>query len=218
MGTITRSFANNLTTGGVLKADAFNNASLNNVTALNAGIATGNMVLLSSQTASASASIEFTTGIDSTYKEYQFWFINIHPATDGASFRFNLSSDGGSNYNVTKTTTAFRAYQNEAGTDTALEYHSSEDLAQSTAVQIIGRSLGNDNDQNLGGTLTLFNPSSTTYVKHFILTTNVTENSDYFNNYYIAGYANTTSVVDAIQFNFSSGNIDDGTILMYGIN
>jgi hypothetical protein len=115
MGTITRSFANNLTTGGVLKADAFNNASLNNVTALNAAVATGGMVLLSSQTASASASISFTTGIDSTYKEYQFYFINIHPATDNTSFQFNMSTDGGSNYNVTKTTTFFRAYHGETG-------------------------------------------------------------------------------------------------------
>jgi hypothetical protein len=126
MGTITRSFANNLTTGGVLKADAFNNASLNNVTALNAAIATGNMVLLSSQTASASASISFTTGIDSTYKEYQFWFINIHPATDGVEFQFNMSTDGGSNYNVTKTTTFFLAYQNEADTGTLLGYSTQE--------------------------------------------------------------------------------------------
>jgi hypothetical protein len=91
MGTITRSFANNLTTGGVLKADAFNNASINNVTALNAAVATGNMVLLSSQTASDSASISFTTGIDSTYKEYQFWFVDIHPRTDDTSFRFNIN-------------------------------------------------------------------------------------------------------------------------------
>jgi hypothetical protein len=107
MGTITRSFANNLTTGGVLKADAFNNASLNNVTALNVAIATGNMVLLSSQTASASASISFTTGIDSTYKEYQFYFINIHAGSSGQDFTFNMSTDSGSNYNVTKTTTSF---------------------------------------------------------------------------------------------------------------
>jgi hypothetical protein len=123
MGTITRSFANNLTTGGVLKADAFNNASLNNVTALNAAIATGNMVLLSSQTASASASISFTTGIDSTYKEYQFYFINIHPASSGQDFTFNMSTDGGSNYNVTKTTTSFELTINEDGTDPLLDYN-----------------------------------------------------------------------------------------------
>ena len=91
MGTITRSFANNIGTSGILKAGAFNNASLNNVTALNAAIATGNMVLISSQTASNSASISFTTGIDSTYKEYQFWFIDIHPRTDGVVFHFNLN-------------------------------------------------------------------------------------------------------------------------------
>jgi hypothetical protein len=136
MGTITRSFANNLTTGGVLKADAFNNASLNNVTALNVAIATGNMVLLSSQTASASASISFTTGIDSTYKEYQFYFINIHPArVDDTGLVFNFSTDGGSNYNVTKTTTFFRAEHNEAGSSPSLGYSTGGDLAQSTAFQ-----------------------------------------------------------------------------------
>jgi hypothetical protein len=216
MGTITRSFANNLTTGGVLKADAFNNASLNNVTALNAAIATGNMVLLSSQTASASASISFTTGIDSTYKEYQFYFINIHPSVDSGRFEFNLSTDSGSNYNVTKTTTFFYSYQTESGVSTALEYDIDGDLAQSTGFQRI-QFVGNDNDQNLGGTLSLFNPSSTTYVKHFLLTANTTAANDTSINVFSAGYGNTTSAVNAVRFQFSSGNIDDGTILMYGI-
>jgi hypothetical protein len=116
MGTITRSFANNLTTGGVLKADAFNNASLNNVTALNAAIATGNMILLSSQTASSSASISFTTGIDSTYKEYQFWFINMHPATDAVNFTFQVDTGTNTSYNQTMTTTAFNAIHFEDDT------------------------------------------------------------------------------------------------------
>ena len=106
MGSITRSFANNIGTSGILKAGAFNNASLNNVTALNAAIATGNMVLISSQTASNSATVSFTTGIDSTYKEYQFYFINLRPTSGTAQkFTFNFSTDSGSNYNVTKTTT-----------------------------------------------------------------------------------------------------------------
>jgi hypothetical protein len=217
MGTITRSFANNLTTNGILKADAFNNASLNNVTALNAAIATGNMVLISSQTASASASISFTTGINSTYKEYQFWFINIHPATDGADFSFNLSTDAGSNYNVTKTTTSFRAYHDEADTATALEYETGSDLAQSTNFQIFTTSTGNDADQNLAGSMTLFNPSSTTFVKHFIADISTYSGDDYNYHNFTAGYGNTTSAVNAVQFKMSSGNIDDGTILMYGI-
>jgi hypothetical protein len=218
MGTITRSFANNLTTGGVLKADAFNNASLNNVTALNAAIATGNMVLLSSQTASASASISFTTGIDSTYKEYQFWFVNMHPATNGVEFQFNMSTDGGSSYNVAKTTTTFEASQNEAGSSTNLTYQAGDDLAQGTGFQELSDGIGNENDECNAGTLTLFNPSSTTYVKHFIATTNMYNGGDFSVNDFTAGYGNTTSAVNAIQFKMSSGNIDEGTILMYGIN
>jgi hypothetical protein len=217
MGTITRSFANNLTTGGVLKADAFNNASINNVTALNAAVATGNMVLLSTQTASSSATISFTTGIDSTYKEYQFWFINIHPATDGAEFEFNMSTDAGSNYNVTKTTTYFLAYHDEADTGTLLGYSTSRDLAQSTSFQRLSSNTGNDNDQCAVGYLSIFNPSSTTYVKHFISTSAQYSDDNYINNGFSAGYGNTTSAVNAVRFQMSSGNIDDGTILMFGI-
>ena len=219
MGTITRSFANNLTTGGVLKAGAFNDASLNNVTALNAAVATGGMVLLSSQTASSSASISFTTGIDSTYKEYQFYFINIHPATDNTSFQFNMSTDGGSNYNVTKTTTFFRAYHGDQPPEyETLTYETGQDLAQSTAFQNLIFALGNDNDEAGSGVLKIFNPSSTTYVKHFISrgVANIFA-FDESDDQYCAGYGNTTSAVNAVRFQMSSGNIDDGTILMYGI-
>ena len=216
MGSITRSFANNIGTSGILKAGAFNNASLNNVTALNAAIATGNMVLISSQTASASASISFTTGIDSTYKEYQFWFINIHPATDETEFQFNMSTDSGSNYNVTKTSTSFRSWHDEADTVTNLSYQTSWDLAQSTAFQNISVGLGSDADQNYSGTLTLFNPASTTYVKHFLIDGNTTYAADYSIRDFFAGYGNTTSAVNAVQFKMSSGNFD-GNILLFGI-
>lgn len=216
MGSITRSFANNIGTSGILKAGAFNNASLNNVTALNAAIATGNMVLISSQTASNSASISFTTGIDSTYKEYQFWFINIDGVSSGQDFQFNMSTDGGSNYNVTKTSASFWAYQNEAGTDTLLGYDTSRDLAQGTGFQSLSAGNSSDSDCACSGTLTIFNPSSTTYVKHFIAISNVFDNGNYSINENIAGYGNTTSAVNAIQFKMSSGNFD-GTILMYGI-
>jgi len=217
MGTITRSFANNLTTGGVLKADAFNNASLNNVTALNAAIATGNMILLSSQTASASASISFTTGIDSTYKEYKFYFINIHPSVNYAYFQFNGSTDSGSNYNVTKTTTFFETEHAESDAGTGLSYRTDLDLAQSTAVQKFNLGLGNNNDDNLNGELTLFNPSSTTYVKHFMYCGNESY-PDYTTQCFVAGYMNTTSAVNAIRFQMNSGNIDAGKILMFGVN
>jgi hypothetical protein len=215
MGTITRSFANNITTSGVLLPASLTNNSIANVTAYNAAIATGNMVLISSQTASNSASISFTTGIDSTYKEYQFWFININPATEFFHFEFNMSTDAGSNYNVTKTSTYFRAEHGEDGTFPSLSYITGADLAQSTAYQSLCRELSADADSHLSGTLTLFNPASTTYVKHFIGTTQINQ-STFSNNLFIAGYGNTTSAINAVQFKMSSGNFD-GTILMYGI-
>jgi hypothetical protein len=217
MGTITRSFANNITTSGVLLPASLNNASLTNVTAYNASVATGNMVLISSQTASNSASISFTTGINSTYKEYQFWFIDIHARTNEAYFNFNLSTDSGSNYNVTKTSTAFRAYHSEADAS-GLGYEPSWDLAQSTSDQTINYDNGNDADQSCVNTMTLFNPSSTTYVKHFISsgTKYGTTLSGLTTNDFVAGYGNTTSAINAVRFQMSSGNFD-GTILMYGI-
>ena len=216
MGTITRSFANNITTSGVLLPASLTNNSIANVTSYNAAVATGNMVLLSSQTASASASISFTTGINSTYKEYQFWFVNIHPAT-GSLFEFNLSTDSGSNYNVTKTTTIFHAAHNESDAVTTLAYRDGSDLAQSTSYQNLrSGNTGANADECISGSLTLFNPASTTYVKHFIARSNNLEN-DYSADSFVAGYANTTSAINAIQFRMSSGNIDDGTILMYGI-
>ena len=179
----------------------------------------GEMVFISKATASASASIEFTSGIDSTYKEYVFYFKNIHPSSDGANFTFNMSTDGGSNYNVTKTTTAFLARHSETGTGGDLQYKTGEDLAQSTSDQILGVEIGADADQNLGGTLQIFNPSSSVFVKHFISTTNGNDAySDFNYNLFIAGYGNTTSAVNAIKFQMSSGNIDAGEILLFGIN
>jgi hypothetical protein len=218
MGTITRSFANNITTSGVLLPASLNNNSIANVTAYNAAIATGNMVLISSQTASNSASISFTTGIDSTYKEYQFWFINVHARTDSVSFTFNMSTDGGSNYNVTKTTTSFHSYHNEGDTQAGLTYATGDDLAQSTSFKNISEStnMSSDADHSLNGTLQLFNPASTVYVKHFIAHNDFTHQADFDLSVFTAGYGNTTSAINAVQFKMSSGNMD-GTILMYGI-
>ena len=217
MGTITRSFANNITTSGILLPASLNNNSIANVTAYNASIAMGNMILISSQTASNSASISFTTGIDSTYKEYQFYFINIKPVNDAVVFTFNLSTDSGSNYNVTKTSTMFLAQHDEADTDTALTYRTDYDLAQSTGEEYIVTYQGNASDECLGGTLQLFNPASTTYVKHYLVNANQYHAGNYTQVFYKGGYANTTSAVNAIRFKFDSGNISDGTILMYGI-
>jgi hypothetical protein len=216
MGTITRSFANNITTSGVLLPASLTNNSIANVTAYNAAVATGNMVLISSQTASNSASISFTTGINSTYKEYQFYFIDIHPRSDVADFSFNMSTDGGSNYNVTKTTTLFYAYNVEAGGNDGFAYGSFGHLAQSTAFQMLAGNAGNDADQSIAGSMTLFNPASTTYVKHFISQCSYSWQGDGTESDCVAGYGNTTSAVNAIQFKMDSGNFD-GTILMYGI-
>ena len=179
---------------------------------------TGALTKISSQTASSSASLSFTTGIDSTYKEYMFKFINIHPATDNVDFTFNASTDTGSNYNVTKTTTYFRAYHDEADSSTDVAYNTANDIAQGTGYQIIGRVIGNDNDQSASGYLYLFNPSSTTFVKHFISNVNSYAYHNYSVEAFVAGYANTTSAVDAIDFKMSSGNIDSGTIIMYGVS
>ena len=178
---------------------------------------TGSLNLISTQTASGSANLSFTSGIDSTYKEYIFKFINIHPAT-ASTFTFNLSADTGSNYNVVKTTTAFQAEHAEDDSGAALEYRGSDDLAQSSNYQLIGDGIGNENDNSLSGFLRLFDPSSTTFVKHFIVTSQqITGGSQHSKNSFVAGYANTTSAIDAIQFKMASGNIDTGTILMYGV-
>ena len=214
MGSATRKIANAFSTSGIIQSANINNASLDNITTI-AGA--GDMVLISSQTASASASISFTTGIDSTYKEYVFYFIDIHPANNNISFQFNLSTDGGSSYNVTKTSTMFKAVNTEAGSS-SFGYDIDYDLAQSTAFQILAEGVGNDNDQTISGTLTLFNPSSTTFVKHFISDINMARHNDSSGNFFTAGYGNTTSAVDAIQFKMTSGNIDDGKILMFGVN
>jgi hypothetical protein len=218
MGTITRSFANNITTSGVLLPASLTNNSIANVTAYNAAIATGGIKLISSQTANNSASISFTTGIDSAYKEYQFWFVNIHPRTDEANFQVNFSTDSGSNYNTTKTSSAFRVHHDEADTDTAFDYTTSFDLAQSTDFKPLSLGLGNGGDDNLGGTLQLFNPSSTTYVKHFIgnINQNYRVGAPFSINHFTAGYGNTTSAINAVQFKMTTGNFD-GTILLYGI-
>jgi len=216
MGSITRSFANNITTSGVLLPASLTNNSIANVTSYNASVATGGMVLLSSQTASNSASISFTTGINSTYKEYQFWFIDIHPRANTSPFQFNLSTDGGSNYNVTKTSSNFRSAQNETGT-TNFTYGSGSDLAQDTGFQELMNDVGQGGDESGAGYMSLFNPASTTYVKHFISDTNCyNQGGNYSYRTFTAGYGNTTSAVNAVQFKFSSANFD-GTILMYGI-
>jgi len=219
MGSITRSFANNIGSSGILTANAVTNATVEDVTSFDNASA-GTLILLSTQTASSSANISFTTGLDSTYDEYIFKFINCHPATVNTNFQFNLSTDSGSNYNVTKTTTLFRAYHEESGSNYALGYITAGDLAQDTGFQNLtqGNTLSDDNDSSISGSLTLFNPSSTTYVKHFIaVSSECSEGDPTIRNNFIAGYGNTTSAINAIQFKMASGNIDDGIIKLYGV-
>ena len=196
-----------------------NNNSLANITALPSSISGGAMTLLATQTASGSANLSFTSGIDDTYDSYVFKFYNIHPATDNVQFLFNMSSDSGSNYNVTKTTTYFLAEHNATGGSANLSYQSAKDLAQSTDFQKLMTDLGNAADENLSGYLTIYNPSSTTFVKNFMSRTNAQAYSATnisFDNY-IAGYGNTTSAINAVQFKMSSGNFD-GVIKLYGIS
>ena len=195
-----------------------NNNSISAVTSM-ASLTTGAMTLISEQTASASASIEFTTGIDSTYPIYKFEFINIHPATR-SNFTFNMSSDSGSNYNVTKTTTDILSYHKEDGGFAFLQY-GGNDLAQGTGEVIISDLVNTNNDDNTSGYLQIFNPSSPTFVKHFMGRSSTTRLNNggeiYMFDAHIAGYGNTTSAIDGIRFKFSSGNIDSGTIKLYGI-
>ena len=190
--------------------------------ALEATLEGGAITFIKKLTASSSSTLSFVNGssdvvLDSTYKEYMFIFNNIHPATDGAFFQFQGSTNTGSSYGVTLTTTKFDAYHNEAGNDTILSYYANHDLAQSTNFQHLNSYLGTDNDQSGSGSLHLFNPSSTTFVKHFMARNSANNSDEYMRDNHVAGYFNTTSAIDAVQFKMSSGNIDAGTIKLYGI-
>ena len=185
--------------------------------ALDAAVPTGSLILLSTQTASASAFIEFTSGIDSTYNSYIFKLINIHAGTDNVNFTFQGSTNGGSSYGVTITSTYFNAYHNESDSQTSLNYDGTNDLVQSTSFQMFTNSFGADNDQQGSGTLQIFNPSSTTFVKHFIARLNNYHASDYSVDAYVAGYFNDgANAINAIKFQMSSGTFD-GIIKMYGV-
>ena len=184
---------------------------------------TQKLFLIKNLDASSSGTLSFVDGsdsvdLDNTYKTYYFKFINMHPASDNVEFQWNGSTDTGSNYNVTITTSVIQYYHDEAGSATALQYDTGMDLAQSTNPQIIAENIGNGSDECASGYLHLFNPSSTTFVKNFLISSASYFASDYSNNYYVAGYGNTTSAVDAIQFTMSSGNIDSGTIKLYGVS
>ena len=196
----------------------------NGTTMLDAGafsVSLGAMTLIKTLTASSSANLSFVHGsssvvLDNTYPIYLFKYINMHPATNDVEFYFNTSTTSGGAYNTVKTTTVVRASHAENGSGGALSYITGNDEAQSSGAQQIGQS-GNDNDQSISGELFLFNPSSTTFVKHFLCQTNYCDHGDESHFHFYAGYLNTTTAVDAVQFTMSSGNIDAGTIKLYGI-
>ena len=172
-------------------------------------------------TASSSATLDFVDGtsdvvLDSTYKEYLFTFNNMHPQTDNVQFMFNFSIDSGSNYNVSKIHTFIDVYHSEAGDDSFLGYSTVHDMVGTGAAKF-NYNTGNDNDQSVSGHFTLYNPSSAVFVKHYMARTSTILNVNYERDALLAGYGNTTSAVDAVQFNFSSGNIDAGDICLYGI-
>ena len=198
-----------------------NNRGVRSATAFGSITGLGSMVFIKKQTASSSATISFVDGtsdvvLDDTYKEYLFTFNNIHPATDQTNLVFQGNVAGGSGYDETMTTTTFQAQHSEGGSS-ELSYEGGMDQAQGTAFQRIAHEIGNDNDQSTSGFLRIFNPSSTTFVKHFIAESQSYRYNDYSHRLFTAGYFNTTSAIDEIQFKMSSGNIDAGDICLYGI-
>jgi len=174
------------------------------------------LTLLTTNIEDDDANSAFTSSIDGTYDEYMFVCTDIGPATDSADFMFNGSTDGGSNYNVTKTTTVFQAYMTEGGANPTLRYYTGADLAQSTAYQQLTESTGGGADEGCVFILHLFSPSNTTYVKHFYLRASSYAGANFSEDYLVAGYFNTTSAINAIDFKMSTGNMD-GVIQMFGV-
>ena len=194
-----------------------NNNSLSAITTKPSGLSGGSMNLISTQTASSSSTISFTSGIDSTYDEYVFKFYDIHPATDNTQFSFQVDTGTNTNYNQTITSTFFDAYHDESDSDNAVGYRTALDQAQGTAFQNLTGFSGNGNDECSSGTLHIFEPSSSVFVKHFIYDGNTHKSNNQSMRALVAGYFNTTSAINAINFQFSSGNIDAGKIKLYGI-
>ena len=175
------------------------------------------LAYLSTQTASSSSNLSFTSGITSSYNAYEFHYIDMHPATNSDYFEFQVNAAGGSGFNETMTTTVWRAINKESGSTPTVQYEGFNDQGNGTSYQNLAWWVGNDNDQSASGILTLYAPSSTTYVKHFTSRSVYAQASDYIFDAFVSGYINTTSAIDEIDFKFSSGNIDAGKIHMYGV-
>jgi hypothetical protein len=189
---------------------------------LEATLSGGAMTFIKKLTASSSSTLSFVNGasdvvLDSTYKEYIFIFNNLHYSNDACNFQVNFR-DGSTAYDATKTTTFFRAQHDEADSTTDLSYQTGRDTAQGTGSQVLAENIGIGNDESLSGTLHLFNPASTTFVKHFIAQTQYYQTNDYSETVFVAGYCNVTAAIDGVQFDASAGTIDAGTITLYGIN
>ena len=175
------------------------------------------MTLITTNTSDGSASSDFTSSIDSTYKLYIFKMYNVNPATDSTHLKFQANAASQSGYNETITSTLFWAYHKEDDSGTPnIAYVAGYDQAQGTSYHILSDGIGNDSDASLAGELYLFNPSNTTYVKHFYATTQIYGSGDQAVNTYSAGYFNTTAAIDDIQFKMDSGNMDS-VIKMYGV-
>jgi hypothetical protein len=198
----------------------YNNRSIANISAIPG--AAKSLTHIKTLTASSSATLSFVDGsddvvLDSTYPIYKFEFINMHPATDNVKFTFQCNASGGSGFNETMTSTFFNAAHAENDGFATLSYRTAEDQAQGTGFQTLSYSVGADADQSFSGYLKIFNPSSTTFVKHFMSTNCINEKGNAAYESFVAGYINNTSAIDEFQFKFSSGNIDAGTIKLYGL-
>ena len=190
---------------------------------LEATLSGGAMTFIKKLTASSDSTLDFVDGssdvvLDNTYKEYLFIYNNIHPQTSGAMLEFQGNASGGSGFNETITSTNFNPYHLEDGSEALLRYMTAQDQAQGTSFQPLSEDINNDNDGSLVGYLHLFNPSSTTFVKHFISRTQIMNTTPGSYGTFCAGYFNTTSAIDEIQFKMHSGNIDSGDIILFGLN
>ena len=176
----------------------------------------GSMVLLATETASSSGTISFTSNIDSTYKEYIFKFYDVHPSENATWLSFQVDTGTNTSYNISCVSTWFTGYHNEGGTAQNLSYNTSYDQV-GTGFQYVTDRTGTDNDQSVVGTLHLYEPSSSTFVKHFMAESMCYEQSDYAAHVFNAGYFNTTTALTRVQFKMNSGNIDAGTFKLYGV-
>ena len=197
----------------------YNNNSLSSVTSA-ASAPAGAITLISTTTASSSSTISITSGIDSTYPIYLFKFINIHPGTDTGNNRLTFQGDTGTNtnYNQSITSTHFRAYHNEGGSGQGVGYRTATDQANGTSFQPLGEGIGAGvADESSSGELYIFEPSSSVFVKHFLARTHIYSDNNEPVDSFVGGYFNTTTALTRFQFKMSSGNIDSGTIKLYGI-